>query len=177
MNDDQKARLQRVTDWLAAGAPHVQLNENLSLDGFSYGEWVKEIPNDSNACGTLACIAGALVEFEYAGDMTVIYRKVFIKGELSGSISDLAGELTGLTYDQRGMLFFPFDLHLEDLCEGNDFNEDDFEKADFSDGGDPPLDWVRDLPPQQIATVLQHFIDTGKIEWLRVYPSVVEGAE
>lgn len=116
--------MQQVTNWLAAGAPH---DEDHNLAGFDYLNWIEE-----TKCGTIACIAGAAVQFN---DPLYYLRYLY-----EDSIGKKAQELLGLTEEQATLLFYPFDKY------------DD-------------LEFTQHLPPQKIAKVLQHFIDTNEIDW------------
>lgn len=160
MNPIQKARFQKVADWLLAGAPHVQLNDKVSLTEFDYHSWVKV-----NDCGTTACIAGAVVEFEYA-DRIKLERDGYgwttnLSSLLPHPIEDEAQELLGLSGEQTQLLFYPFDLDPADPELPEEYRDC---------GKDFPLDWTLELPPETVGRVVQHFIDTGEIDWELAQP-------
>lgn len=64
---DGRRHLERVTEWLEAGAPH-----RGSVDGFDLSWFIAEsridcrIGEDAvpNQCGTICCIAGAIAQFD-----------------------------------------------------------------------------------------------------------------
>lgn len=60
---DARRHLERVTEWLEAGAPH-----RGAVAGFDLSWFIASPPD--NTCGTVCCVAGALVQFhrEDVGD-------------------------------------------------------------------------------------------------------------
>lgn len=159
---EQRARLQTVIEWLAAGGPHTPINEHHNLTGFEFGTWASR-----NSCGTTGCIAGALIQFEYASlgihqknpDGHTIFqldddRQLNTRGLFFGNE---AAQLAGLSLIESELLFTPFDMENEDLPSHL--------QDESLHYGDRTLDWTRDLAPEQIAVVLQHFQDTDDIDW------------
>ena len=143
--------MNKVINWLEAGAPHVG-----QLSGFDYSNWLR-----SDDCGTVACIAGAAVQFaapdfEYS-PKEASYRS---KGHVhyTPHIPIEAQALLDLTDEETQLLFYPFELTNEGLI-GTRYYDPDL------DYNSEPLDWVRDLAPEQIAVVLRHFAQTGDINW------------
>lgn len=55
-----KAELTKVAEWLEAGAPHVDL-DGVEIGGFNMSKGIEF--NKRRSCGTVCCIAGALVQF------------------------------------------------------------------------------------------------------------------
>jgi len=68
---EQRAKMQRVIDWLADDAPHTVLKDGSVLEGFDYTQFIA-IANDkewdagytTGQCGTVGCIAGTAVQFD-----------------------------------------------------------------------------------------------------------------
>tara|TARA_R110002072_G_scaffold63430_2_gene157824 strand:+ start:961 stop:1473 length:513 start_codon:yes stop_codon:yes gene_type:complete len=161
---EQIAHLRTTADWLAEGAPHVQLSEDHVLAGFDFSAWIKSAPN---TCGTTGCIAGAIVQFAYPevtpGKKVSIFALKMDLPEIEGvskddelRIPEHAAYLTGLSEDEMALLFYPFSLAYYD----------DGMPAEYADSEDHyPLGWTHALPPKAIAKVLYHFIETGKIDW------------
>lgn len=137
-------RLQRVINWLMAGAPHTPLTPTVTLTGFHYGTWfLPETDENTGHCGTTGCIAGAAILFHDPHDPS-----------MEGFPRVKARNLLGLTDYEAQMLFYPFDLENDDVPE-------DVQNWDVEE----PLDWTKHLAPEKIAVVLQHFQDTGNIDW------------
>lgn len=161
---EQTARLTRCADWLAAGAPEVQLSEKRNLSGFFFMAWVQRPDTDNRGvCGTTGCIAGALVQFEHPeAEIADAYNPgMTIDGNFlsNDSVGDYAKRLTGLTDQEAELLFTPFDM------DRFDFHDWGYDLPDDYDGGMYPLGWTADLPPEKIALVLYHFIETDVIDW------------
>ena len=176
---EQRANMQRVIDWLAKGAPHTVLKDGSSLDGFHYSSYIEgsgDIDENTGQCGTVGCIAGAAVQFDSPVPMS--------DGELDIDfvVDDKAQRLLGLSYREAQLLFYPFNLdleELEDICTVNGLSiNDEYEHPlelgfddmleEYSCGvaiGAMPLAELEFAEPQQIARVLQHFQDTGVIDW------------
>ena len=57
LNERAKAKLALVAEWLEEGAPHVNVN-GVDVDDFDMGVGIAH-----GECGTVCCIAGALVQF------------------------------------------------------------------------------------------------------------------
>tara|TARA_R110002020_G_scaffold176317_1_gene368518 strand:- start:1467 stop:1940 length:474 start_codon:yes stop_codon:yes gene_type:complete len=153
--------MDRVIAWLAAGAQHHTFANGTDLTGFHFENWLGH-PED-NTCGTTGCIAGAAVQFATEGAHSIkvgtSYNIVTAEQEFD-NFGQYAADHLGLTDDEKKLLFYPFDL-------------EDFQLADmgypYFKALRPPacgqLEWTRDLNPEQIATVLQHFNTTGEIVW------------
>jgi hypothetical protein len=144
---EQKDLLQKVIDWLKAGAPETKLNENTTLKGFDFGQWTTTPYEDDNNnpgwCGSTGCIAGAAVQFA-APDIVITHDGIQSKTQgfydlMGPEIGTIAEQLLDLTPEDAFLLFSPFD--------------------------DYRLDWIRHLKPEKIAITLQHFQDTNEIDW------------
>jgi hypothetical protein len=161
----QKDLLQRVIDWMKAGSPHVQINEKVSLNGFYYSKHIKTETLTENHCGTLACIAGAAYEFAHAESLVpplTKYSEPYSRMAVNDWIGDEAQHLLGVSDKEASLLFAPFEIWNEDLPE--QYVDDDLHYADC------PLAWTENLPPEEIAKVLQKFNDTDVIDWHLVAP-------
>ncbi|MDG1314079.1 MAG: hypothetical protein P8P29_00970 [Flavobacteriaceae bacterium] len=177
---EQRANMQQVIDWLAKGAPHTVLKDGSSLDGFHYSNYI--VPSDdidatTGQCGTVSCIAGAAVQFDSPVPM--------FDGALGIDfvVDDKAQRLLGLSYREAQLLFYPFNLDLKELediysvdgltlggrlCTGPlELGFDDMLEAYFCGVAvsEMPLAELEFAEPRQIARVLQHFQDTGVIDW------------
>ena len=182
---EQRANMQQVIDWLAKGAPHTVLKDGSTLKGFNYTSYIRIADEDAAAgvdattgqCGTVGCIAGAAVQF----DEPVILDASGYPPTLFFT-DEKALDLLGLSIYEGKLLFYPFEL-----TEGNirhihasydlgywgaeldiGFDEDVLEQVDRDgDGLDDvyPLAQLEFAEPRQIARVLQHFQDTGVIDW------------
>lgn len=161
--------MERVAAWLADGAPHVELKNGSVLEGFEYQSWVRDVAEDNNtgACGTVACIAGAAVQFENPlirvrqGDNP--WTDMGRDGKVV-PVEKEARELLGLTEDEAEYLFYPFDLSGYDI-EAMVGDVPMLDDADDDDDWDTPLANLRHAKPEQIARVLRHFNETGTINW------------
>lgn len=146
--------INKIIAWLEAGAPHVG-----DLHGFHYGSWI--IPDPNSDCGTLACIAGAAVQFATEDFEYDRWEREFQRNGRMYSVFDtayLAQELLGLTQMQADLLFAPFELENEWLEDTQYFD------PELSPGAEP-LAWTWDLKPEQVAVVLKHFALTGNVNW------------
>ena len=157
--------MERVAAWLADGAPHVELKNGSILEGFDFEAWVRETVDDGNtgACGTVACIAGAAVQFE-----NPLSRVGDALGPLGREgavvcVEKEAREILGLSEEEAEYLFYPFDMSVYELeAMGADVPQlGDVADADY----DGPLESLRHAKPQQVARVLRHFNETGQIDW------------
>lgn len=143
-----------IINWLEAGAPHVG-----TLHGFDYGNWIKADPESE--CGTLACIAGAAIQFSADDFKYDAFRREYRHNGHLYLVFDVEQEaraLLNLTESEAELLFYPFDIHNGDL-EDTPYYDPDLPLSSF------PLSWTRDLNPEQIAVVLKHFAETGDINW------------
>ena len=180
---EQRGNMQRVIDWLAKGAPHTVLKDGSTLKGFNYTSYIRVADEDAAAgvdattgqCGTVGCIAGAAVQFDEP--VTLCSRRL---PQVGFSIEERARDLLGLSVAEGELLFYPFELtegniaHIyasydlgystEELYIG--FDEAVLGRVGRYDGVDGyPLAELEFAEPQQIARVLQHFQDTGVIDW------------
>lgn len=174
MNRTQRqiAAMERVAAWLADGAPHTDLDNGDSLEGFNYETWVSEAQQyNTGSCGTVACIAGAAVQFD--NPLRVIrrtmYSAVMGRDDKLVDVEGEARELLGLTQTEAEMLFYPFDIP---YCELEKHTEDVSFLAMDEDADevryDAPLGYLRAAAPEQIAKVLRHFNETRNINWALV---------
>ena len=168
----QIALLQSVIDWLAKGAPHVQLVNGDVLKGFDYSQWIgadAKRDDTTGACGTTGCIAGATIQFVNPVDVyhnAIEGTQLRRNGETYMTIdyAEEARDLLGLTNYEMRMLFYPFDLDWDTVAAY--YGYDDVELTYNGDyGEDEPLTMLRHATPEHIAAVLQRFQDTGDIDW------------
>jgi hypothetical protein len=172
---EQRLNMQQVIDWLARGAPHTSLKDGGTLTGFDYSSYI--IPagyadRNTGQCGTVGCIAGAAVQFD--SPVPVSDGNVNIEF----SVQDKARALLGLSYEESGLLFYPFNLEefeLQDMAASISWDARNRHMVPLELGFDDMVDYHDDVctplaelefaSPQQIARVLQHFQDTGVIDW------------
>ena len=105
---EQKARLQRVIGWLAAGAPHIKINDEIDLERFDYGRFLAyDRKQTAGPCKTVACIAGATCEFYWADKLQLKFvsenRRVIVRPAVI-SIKEEAAKLLGLNRTQKERL-------------------------------------------------------------------------
>lgn len=166
--EEQKKRLDEVIAWLKDGAPHKVLADGSHLNGFAFETWINEDPNDEDntgQCGTVACIAGAVVQFSEPVEMKKITWYVEpVRNDEGINVEKEAGDLLGLTEYQRELLFYPFDLDAEQLDTRLGYDPEPLSEV-FEDHEYNPFWSARNATPQQVARVLQHFQDTGVIDW------------
>ena len=168
MNRTQKQidAMEKVAAWLADGAPHKTLANGTILEGFEYETWVRPTSyNDDNTgtCGTVACIAGAAVQFENPLERNPDPSdSIMGRNNKSVDVDAEAQEILGLTDEQAHILFYPFSLEeyqvkyiLGAVPDVDGMDEDD----------DEPLYALRLASPRRIARVLRHFNATGEIDW------------
>lgn len=152
-----KQILEQVYDWLKAGAPHEQSHgmgfdmqyvmidvENEEVPGGTPREWI-----DYMECGTVGCIAGAIVQF-HRGRPCELDERYPTEAEAARIMGFHSGSAD---YDRAMELFYP----------------------EVSDGHfDNQLSWIYeegenyyDSTPEQVARVLRKYIDTdGKVvDW------------
>jgi hypothetical protein len=170
MNRTQKqiAAMEQVAAWLADGAPHMTLANGSTLEGFDYETWVRPVPYDdgnTGACGTVACIAGAAVQFDNPLERLIDNPfGNFGRDAQHVDVDREAQEILGLTKDQAELLFYPFSLEewqLEDMLGAVPAVDGAYD----DEGEYEPLACLRSAHPKRIARVLRHFNETGKIDW------------
>ncbi len=165
----QKVLLQRVIDWLSAGAPHIKINDEINLEGFDYSDFIQyDISQTTGPCKTIACIAGAAYEFYWADQLHLKpegaeYR--VIAGLAGVQLGHEAAEILGLNKYQKELLFWPFSIENSRLKFISPQYYDEFEHNYTH-----PLSWTQGLTSRQVAIVLQHFQDTDQINWSLVKP-------
>lgn len=136
--------LEKVAQWLEAGAPHVLLDvTGRRLDGFDMEYGVTQA-----ACGTSCCIAGAVYQFEGLGhngsyasfwsDVNPI-AKDFLVGEYSFDDDNISEQR-----DELAKLFLPWDYYENEYGENESRHFNDTERA---------------------AKVVRHLLATGYIDW------------
>ena len=147
MNDEQKARLVRVAEWLEASAPTVG-----KISGFNLGEVIEPaeyshaVQNDGSAvrhsCGTVCCIAGAIVQFELQerfGEMADVTEEVYGSPICTNrSVLDTAAELVGIREKNVA-----YNLFVPGVALGR-------------------------VTPAQAAKVVRNLIETGEVNWNEV---------
>lgn len=129
-----KQALIGVAEWLEAGAPHVG-----DVAGFDLSVGVQMA---DPACGTVCCIAGALVQFNEPVTEKLISQIDYDDDDTEynwGTIFDKGMEIAGLTEDQAGELFEP-----------SDFNRSE-------------------IKPEQAAKVIRHYLSKGVVNWDVIY--------
>ena len=179
---EQHANMQRVINWLAKGAPHTELKDGSTLKGFDYTSYIAAA-NDyatpaatTGQCGTVGCIAGAAVQFDEP-----VYLDSDRFPEVGFSIEEKARGLLGLSRAEGELLFYPFELekrNLRHIYSSYDlgywgaeldigFDEEVQERGDHGEDSAYvyPLGQLEFAEPRQIARVLQHFQNTGVIDW------------
>ena len=119
--------LEEVADWLEAGAKHT-VDHPINFDmRYFYRK---------NHCGSVACIAGAIVQFNNGVDLDTL--------ELSGILLE-AKSVANLTDEESNYLFAPADdpEQLEDygVCH-------------------------EDIDSHWAARTIRHFIKTGIVDWV-----------
>lgn len=125
-----KQALIDVAVWLEAGAPHVG-----DLVGFDLSVGVDL---QQNSCGTVCCIAGALVQFN---------EPVTEKLKAQVAEDDYNTEYNWSTIFQRGM-------EIAGLDEGQAsalFEPDVWDRADIT--------------PAEAAKVIRHYVNTDEVNW------------
>lgn len=150
--------LVNVAEWLEAGAKHVVIDPETSLEiGFFDMEYavVANMDNDhTNACGTACCIAGAVCQFERLGlderdsegDLDWITPADVFSNEEKPAASEpqgaffLAADHLGISYADAQALFAPFSVEGLDASEYN--------------------------APKIAARVVRKFIETGEVSWI-----------
>lgn len=145
--------LTKVAQWLEAGAPHVQVADNIEVGHFNMEYAVVANPGSGDDCGTACCIAGAVCQFEMLGlnerskdgDLEWMPEGLFsneIKKDSSvkGAFY-LAADYLGMGYDAARHLFEPFNIEVEFL-EQDEYND-----------------------PEIAARVVRNFIETGVVDW------------
>lgn len=90
-----RGRLIEVAEWLEAGAPHKG-----NIAGFDMSDYA--VPT---SCGTVCCIAGAIVEFEAMRRGIAFSDMPGIAG--TASAHEVAEELCELPFDTAWDLFIP----------------------------------------------------------------------
>lgn len=136
-----KKRLLKVQRWLEAGGKH---NEEGGMGGFNMVYSISTMsPNwRGQFCGTVCCIAGALVLFggmRHSKEYTYPYEWISVEPE--------ARKLLG---DTKSPAMHPM---LHRLFYGHD--------------GDSGFD-TPNRSPAKAARVIDHFIKTGVVEWGRL---------
>lgn len=94
ISKEGRKRLKRVARWLEAGAPHV---EEKHLDGFDMSIGVQHKPT----CGTVCCIAGAVVQFSDPIEVEFGDQRPWTR------IRWAAQDLLGISDDDCDALFTP----------------------------------------------------------------------
>jgi hypothetical protein len=96
-------RLTETAEWLEAGAPERRFNMNRLFDAETADD-----PGNHNWCGTECCIAGYVVT-RYAP--TKVDRH---------NIEKQARELLGLNYNLADALFYPRNIHTDQMIYGRE---------------------------------------------------------
>jgi hypothetical protein len=144
-----RKRLERVAEWLEAGAPHVRLDDHGVMREFKGFDM-----STTATCGSACCIAGAICQFERpysledfaahgshrAGGMEFFDDYPEFQGVMPRAI-----ELLGISNRDAYKLFVPTGLD-----------------ADLDMGG-MELDALTD--PAEGARVIRHYLETGEVIW------------
>lgn len=148
--------LTEIAEWLEAGAPHK--GDLTGFDMTTYGL--------HNSCGTVACIAGAAVDFHRAD---LFQRALGSWSEAPIAVPPVAREILGLTYNQSEVLFCPCDDTDEDYPD----DRGDLCEVYFED--DEDQDWIRhgDIDAAWAARTIRHLIATGRVNWRVTAPRPV----
>lgn len=141
-----RQRLERVAQWLEAGAPHITLDDNgvvREFEGFNMGNTV--------TCGSACCIAGAVCQFDkpysvqdfidIVGNHTYGNMEFFAdpkNGDKHQGVMPRAVELLGISEEDALALFIPEETGLD-------------------------LDLIND--PYLGARVIRTYLETGEITW------------
>jgi hypothetical protein len=138
-------KLVRVAEWLEAGAPTVGKLAGFNMaDTIEYAPFSSATQNDGrhmeHQCGTICCIAGAVVQFELQeiyGEMADNDDAVMVKHEfvVGKSILTTAADIIGIDDDTADRLFVPAGVSLHNAT------------------------------PEQGATVIRELIATGEVNW------------
>lgn len=136
ISEQGKASLLRVAEWLESGAPHVVEETGEVVYGFEMAT-----PAEQTGCGTVCCIAGAVVAF----NPTVFpqYAKVDERiwwQSLASSIEHAEGDVFTDARNYLGMS----ESDAEALFEPDDMDQS------ASEG----------------ARVIRHYVETGKVTWV-----------
>lgn len=143
------AALKRVADWLEAGAPHVQVNDDIEIGHFNM-EYAVVADADDGGCGTACCIAGAVCQFEMLGlderheDGSLDWNLPAYPDDDDGSDGGaffLAADHLGMSYGDAEKMFSPFNIGLDQHVYIN---------------------------PAIAALVVRHFIETGEVKWVDI---------
>lgn len=138
LNENGVKALTDVAEWLEAGAPHVTVDETLeTIAKFDMSE-----VSGYNGCGTVCCIAGAVVSFnplefpQFCEPNSRVWYKVnevHVAEHAEGDVFTDARKYLGMSEDDAEALFVPDDMHERTAKEG--------------------------------AEVIRHFIKTGVAKW------------
>ncbi len=129
--------LEKVITWLEAGAPHVKIAEGVEIDVFDMEYSIDTEHDLGDTCGTACCIAGAVCQFEMLG-MDKRSKDNSLAWYFSTEVLKITTEYLGISEEDAGALFLPFDYDIEPEVYNN---------------------------PKHAAKVVRKFIDTGIVDW------------
>lgn len=151
--------LTKVAEWLEAGAPHVQVSDDIEIGHFNMEYAVVADPDDGG-CGTACCIAGAVCQFEMLG-----FDERSDDGDLNWNLPSRDEDSNVEADNSAGGAFF---LAADYLGMNYDDAEDMF--SPFSDG----LDLHVYKNPAIAALVVRRFIETGEVNWVDISDNYFE---
>lgn len=145
ISEQGRAALEKVANWLEAGAPHVDV-DGRRLDQFNMNFAVY-----SGTCGTSCCVAGAVCQFEGLG--TLNYDNGINYGGHGWGDSDpgagsLAQDYLNISDDDARALFLPWEAV-------------DTQKYPFLNNNATPFS-----VPAIAAKVIRVYLQTGVIDWI-----------
>jgi hypothetical protein len=133
-----KAILEDVALWLEAGAPHVG-----DVLGFNLSVGVKaRYDHETNTCGTVCCIAGAIVQFN---------EPVLKREELKEWVDNIPWGETGNEYGYGTVFRRASRLAEISECQALELFEPSMDRSE--------------VLPEQAAKVVRHFMETGAVDW------------
>lgn len=132
--------LVRVAEWLEKGAPHKTTN-GATVFGFSMKEGVLAYDKGAQGCGTICCIAGAVVQFTQPviTDNQILEQQIPPNGRHNpgyGSVFANARGLCGMDFIDASKLFEPDNVE----------------------------EWGS-IEAKKAAKVIRHYLKTGEVNW------------
>ena len=139
---EAQQKLVRVAEWLEKGAPHIVLDNGREVETFHMDHGMA-----LTTCGTVCCIAGALVEFNDPFSKRFLRDEANIECEMPWRfVRDRAMHQLGLDPDVQGE--FDFANHLFRSGYGADYSFDN--------------SWIT---PKIAAAVLRDYLLTDTLDW------------
>lgn len=144
LSDRGRQALEKVAEWLEAGAPHVCTDAGRRIDEFDMSFGVVT----TSGCGTSCCIAGAIVQFEGLGTLNYAGSMTFGGYAEEENVEKLARNLLGIDYGDAKELFLPWETI-------------DVEEYPYLEGNPEPFS-----DPEVAAKVIRNYLETGIIDWI-----------